>query len=217
MKLAILPLVVFALLAETSDAALVAYWNFNGLSIASPAAPGTGDVPASIAADMGSGTVGLAGWNGTVDDFGGSTVNAISPDGAGVSLSLITTAGNGSFITLSFPMIGRENPILSFATQGTASGYTSNQVAYSTDGVSYTDFGVPYVPAGSFALQTFDFSSIDALDGDSSVFLKITFTGATSGSGNNRIDNLQINAVPEPSAALVTAFGLLGLLRRRRD
>lgn len=216
MKLAVLPPVVFALLAGISDAALVAYWNFNGLSIASPAAAGAGGVPEAVAADMGSGTVGLAGWGGTVDDFGGSTVNSISPDGAGVSLSLITTAGNGSFITLSFPMTGRQNPILSFATQGTGSGYTSNQVAYSTDGVTYTDFGVPYVPAASFALQTFDFSSIDALDGESSVFLKITFSGATSGSGNNRIDNVQINAVPEPAVALFGIFGLLGLLRRRR-
>ena len=70
------------LLASTSisNAVLIAAWNFNSLSIASAAAPGSGGVPTSISANSGTGTVGLSTWTGLVEDFGGSTINAVGSD-----------------------------------------------------------------------------------------------------------------------------------------
>ena len=43
-------------------------------------------------------------------------------------------------------------------------------------------------------------------------------TGGTAGTGTVRMDNVVINGtlVPEPSAALLGALGMIGLLRRRR-
>lgn len=201
-------------------AALVAYWNFNGLSIASASAPGSGGAPTSISASQGSGTLDLNDWSGTVDDFAGSATNALNPDPAEESLSLIAgsgTTGNGSFITLQFSLTGMENPILSYATQGTATGFNDVQLAWSTNGADFTDFGTGYDPAGSYALQSFDLSSVNELDNAATAYLRLTFDGATGSSGNNRIDNIQISAIPEPSTALLWLAGAaaLSLLRRR--
>ncbi len=111
-----------------------------------------------------------------------------------------------------------EDVIVSYATQKTNTGFNSNQFSYSTDGIGYTSVGSVYDLTTSFALKTFNLSSYSVLDNDSTVYFRITFNGATSNAGNNRIDNIQINAtaVPETSAALLGALGVLGLLRRRR-
>lgn len=207
----------------SANAALVAYWNFNGLSVSSASAPGSGGVPTNISADTGAGSVGLNNWLGTVDDFAGTTINNSGAAAAGVALSLIASGstagpypGNGSSIIVSFPMTGLENPVFTLATQRSPTGFTTNQIAYSIDGSTYTDFGTTYTPAASFALLTWDLSTINALDYATSVFVRITFSGATSNSGNNRIDNIQVNAIPETTTGLLGALALLGILRRRR-
>lgn len=211
------PLVLLVLAAPGSNAALVAYWNFNGLSITTASAPGAGGVPTTIAADSGAGTVGLTTWTGLVDDFGGSTINGLNADPVEESLSLISNAGNGTFITISFSMTGLENPAVSFATRGTSTGYDSGIWSWSIDGTNFTPVsGNTATRNTTFALTSVDFSAVDDLDGAAAVTLRYTLAGATSASGNNRIDNLQINTVPEPAATLLGAFGLIGLLRRRR-
>jgi len=128
-------------------------------------------------------------------------------------------------------LTGYADPILTFATQRTGTGFNSNQVAYSTDNTTFTNFLSPYNAPTSFALQTFDFSSINVLDGAATAYFRITLNGATSGAGNNRFDNIQINAtvnsttaVPEPStvpALLLLGLGISGraafAVRRRRE
>lgn len=213
-------ILISALATLPCHGALVAYWNFNELSIASASAPGSGGAPDSIIATQGSGTLDLNDWNGTVDDFAGSTNNTIGVDSAEESLSLIAgsgTAGNGSHILMQISLSGMSDPSLSFATQGTATGFNAVQLAWSVDGVSFSDFGSAYDPAGSYALQSYDLSSIDTLDNAATAYLRLSFDGATGSSGNNRIDNLQINAIPEPSFALLllAGAGSLLLLRRR--
>lgn len=214
-------LAVAATLA-TAPGATVAYWNFNSLSITSASAPGSGGVPTNISADSGAGTVDLNPWTGNVDDFGGSATNTLGGDPAGNSLSLIAgsgTVGNGGSILIAVSMTGRSNPTLSFATQGTGTGFVSNQLAWSVTGTNptdFTDFGAPYAPAASYGLQSFDLSSVDALDGASSAWLRLTFDGASGSTGNNRIDNILLDAVPEPTVtSLLGCAGLVLLIRRR--
>lgn len=213
---------LFALTTLSSHAALVAYWNFNDLSIGSSSAPGSGGVPTSIVATQGSGTLDLGNWGGTVNDYAGSTLNAEGADPAGNSLSLIAasgTTGNGTFLTLQVSLSGLANPLLEFATQGTATGFTSNQLAWSVDGSTFTDFGSAYDAPDSYALQSFDLSTVDALDHAASAWLRLTFDGATGTTGNNRLDNLRITTTPapEPSALMLVAGGSLLTLRRRRN
>ena len=233
MKL-LLPICTLSLLsAGSAPAALLALWNFNTLST-------TGGLPSnanqtSYSASTGTGTLTLVGWTsraGTaaphgISNFSGSPTNANlgDPNGQALALQGGTTAitNNGASAVFSFSMSGFENAILTYATQGTATGFTSNQVAWSTDGISYTNFGAAYAPVSSYSaspngLQTFDFSAINTLDGAATAFVRITFSGATSTSGNNRLDNIQLNAtaVPEPSAAAALALSGLALASRRR-
>jgi autotransporter-associated beta strand protein len=178
---------------------LVAYWNFNNFD---PATDTT------IAADQGSGTVDLSDWDGGVEDFGGSTINALSGDPDGASLSLqggTDEAGNGTFILISgLDLTGLTDVDVSYATQATGTGFDNNQWAYSTDGTNFTDFGGTIIPPGSFALEDV---TTTGLDGQATGFLRYTLDGATNSTGNNRIDNLQINALGTGSSGPTPILG----------
>jgi endonuclease I len=174
----------------------VAYWNFNSLSITTASAPGSGGVPTTIAANQGTGTVSLTGWTGLVDDFSGSTINAISPDASGASLSLTSNAGNGSYIELQLNLADFGDPVVTFATRGTSTGFNSGVWSYSVGGGAFTTIsGVnTAMTSTTFALATVDLSAINAVDGQANVRLRYTLSGATNSTGNNRIDNIQVNA-----------------------
>src|SRR5688572_20498624 len=79
----------------------------------------------------------------------GTGNNARLSDAAGQALSLqggTGTANNGRNITFSVSTLGFSDIIVSFATQGTSTGFNSNQLQYSLDGVNFTDFGPPFTP-----------------------------------------------------------------------
>jgi hypothetical protein len=198
-------LFVVLLVAKDAGADLIAYWHFNTYD---------GDAT-TIAADVGVGTITITGFSaGDLDNFLGTTVNAIPPTPAGTSLSLKNDANNGDFLTVSFSMTGLRDLVLTYATQRSSTGFNSNQWAYSTNNVTFTNFGSPVVPPSSFGLVTLDLSSVSSLNNATTVFLRYTFNGATSSSGNNRIDNVQLNAqaIPEPRASTLLLWGSLALL-----
>jgi endonuclease I len=180
----------------------VAYWNFNSLSIATASTPGTGGVPNSIAASQGTGTLSLTGYLGTVDDFAGSTINVQGSDPAEESLSLVAGGssapfpGNGSYVELQLNLADHADPIVTFATRGTSTGFDSGVWSYSVAGGAFTTIaGVNTATRSTtFALATVDLSAINAVDGQANVRLRYTVSGATSNSGNNRIDNLLVSA-----------------------
>lgn len=199
---------------------VVAYWDFNNFDPATDT---------SLAADAGEGTIDLSGWGGSVNDFGGSAINSIGDSGAGDSLSLAGDDGNGSYIEISTSLSGLENPVLTFATRGTGTGFDTGTWSWSTDGLSFTALdGVnTATQMTTYSLATADFSGVSGLTDASDAFFRYTLDGATTASGNNRIDNLQINAsgasitaVPEPGsiAILCLAVGIAtggGRIRRR--
>ncbi|HKV33104.1 MAG TPA: PEP-CTERM sorting domain-containing protein [Pyrinomonadaceae bacterium] len=209
-------LCLMLLLTAASPAALadeLAVWNFND---------------SNLTVDHGSGTL-VSNFNPANLLFAaGTTNNARLGHVAGQALSLqggTGTANNGRHLTFNVSTLGFSNIIVSFATQGTSTGFNSNQFQYSLDGINFIDFGLPYTPAGAFGSVPLVFSlvSIAALNNNPNAAFRIVFNGASSATGTNRIDNFVVEGtavtnVPEPVSAILLLTGLSGLygLRKRK-
>ena len=192
----------------------IAVWNFND---------------SDLNVDHGNGTL-TSNFNPANILFAAGTSNNVRlGDPAGQALSLqggTGSANNGRNLTFNVSTVGFSNIIVSFATQGTSTGFNSNQFQYSLDGITFIDFGSPYVPAAAFGAVplVFTLTSIAALNNNPNAAFRIVFNGAASATGNNRIDNVAVDGspstasstVPEPTTALLLFSGVSGLLALKR-
>ena len=184
----------------------IAAWTFDATA-AAPSTPSS--VAANLGAQLGTATLYADGTNGSstwitatlgneLTAFAGSTIN--DPRGtpsAGQSYCPVGGTGfsaNGKSMVIKLTMTGFQDPILTYATRNTSTGFQTQTWAWSTDNSTYTTFGTITTITTSFVTKTLDMSSINSLDQAAAVYLRVTFTGATSTSGNNRLDNIVINA-----------------------
>ena len=136
-----------------------------------------------------------------VTAFTGTAVNA----GAGfsttttspASLALLGgtggTASNGKFMVFLFNMSGYANLVVSYATQRTATGYNAQIWEYSTNGTVWTPAQtVNTIPAAFGAITL---TTITGLNNAATAYLRFSGQGASSTAGNNRLDNIQLNAL----------------------
>jgi hypothetical protein len=208
-----LPLLLL-LLPIQIEADEIAVWNFNNSDLTVSHGAGTLTTNFNLA--------------NVLFSFGGTTANARLGDAAGQSVTLqggTSLANNGRNLTFTVSTVGFSDIIVSFAAQATSTGFNNNQLEYSSDGgATFVSFG-PFGPGVSFSTLTFDLSAITALNNNSNVVLQIIFDGASSSTGNNRLDNLVVEgtanmaAVPEPGTIALLGTGLAaiaGRLRRRR-
>jgi hypothetical protein len=156
----------------------------------------------------------------------GTSNNSRLGDAAGQALSLqggTGTANNGRNITFNVSTLGFSDIVVSFATQGTSTGFNSNQFQYSLDGVNFVDFGPPFTPASVFGAVpvVFTLTSVIGLNNNPNAAFRIVFNGATSSTGNNRIDNIVVEGtsgttIPEPTSLLLLLTGLVSLAGFKR-
>lgn len=203
------------LFIATSQAAMadeLAVWNFND---------------SDVNVDHGSGTL-TSNLNPVNILFAaGTTNNARQGDTAGQALSLqggTGTANNGRHLTFNVSTVGFSNIGVSFATQGTSTGFNNNQFQYSLDGITFIDFGGPYAPATAFGTipLVFSLTAIAGLNNNANAAFRIIFNGASSSTGTNRIDNIVVEGtstgetIPEPTTAVLLLSGLGGLYKLKR-
>jgi Secretion system C-terminal sorting domain len=207
---------------------LIAGWDFQ-------TAPGTvivglPNTQTSYTANVGAGTLSLNGSNGSstwlqaneLDSFTGTALNAGGATGLSIatpttsSLALqggALTAANGKFAVFSVNMTGYQNLVITYATRGTANGFTSQVWEYSPDGTTWSSVGTITGITTSFVVKSLP--AISGLNNISTAFVRLTVLGATSATGNNRLDNIQFNAdaIPLP----VTLISFKAILNERQQ
>lgn len=231
-------------IASSQAAVLVAGYDFQTTTTGGTAAVVSSvDNPSPLvySASFGSATLYLDGNHGSstfasgvtspeVTSFAGTNINtsgtefATATTGA-ASLGISNLSANGKRMVFVFSMTERADLSIRYATQATSTGFSLQTWSYSLDGDNFTEFD-SFAPGGggdstvTFATNgvvALDVSDLSVLDHQGTVYIGVTFTGATNASGNNRLDNIQFTAVPEPTTGLLGGLGMLVLLRRRRS
>jgi hypothetical protein len=170
-----------------------------------------------------------------------STVHALA------AATYTSPAGNGSQYSFSsnnwspndyyqvvLPTTGYSNLSLSWDQARSSTGPAAFKLQMSTNGTNFTDLTTYTVlqsggggAPGTWSSTTYNslYTNTFALPGsaDNQASLTLRFTNieaaVSSASGSNRIDNIAINVVPEPSTVTLVAIGLAvgGMLLRRRN
>ena len=221
--------------AVDSHAELVAGWDFQTTANGGTAVAASPNTPKQFVANFGAGTLHLNGQNGASDwfvpatgstnteltAFSGTAVNA-GPGFSTVTTSpaalvLLNQTANSKSAVFKFSMAGFQDLVVSYATQRTNTGFTTQAWSFSTDGTNWTDHQTITNLPTAFATQTLN--NITGLNGATDAYLRLTVTGATAAAGNNRLDNIQFNAtaVPEPTSLLLVGSVALGGLVYRRN
>ncbi len=169
---------------------VIAAWNFN-----TPPNATTPRWNPVIPPSAGSGEVRLGGWSGASGSAASGTNDAFNGV-TGSSLSLVGTGGNGRSFDVVVSTSGWAAISATLFTRGTVTGYTSGTWSWSADGISFTTIAGLNTASTSGSFQQFplvvDVASIGGLNNLPMITLRCTLSGATSSSGNGRIDDLTI-------------------------
>ena len=202
---------------------VLAGWDFQTTTTGGTAAVAAPGAPSVYVANIGSGTLYLNGTNGSstwitatsgneVTSFGGNAgTGSFSTTTTGASsLSLIggaSNSANGKFMVFAINMLGKNGLTISYDTRGTSTGFKNQVWEYSNDGTNWTSAGtITSVSTSAYELKSL--SEILALNGDSTSFVRLSLTGATSSTGNNRLDNIAFTTI---GSDVASGSGVLGI------
>lgn len=203
MLLGLVMLMSFGLSAQT----MIAAWTFDTLQAAPntpqviPANNDLGEMPATANIYL-DGTNGSSKFSPTpktkpqITAFAGDTAgDPRDSKFKGMALTLANTNSNGNHMVIKFSTKNFAKIKMNFVTRGTKKGFTDHKWAYSTDGTNFTDFEVANTAntTSTFQKKELDFSTIDALNDQEFVYIRLTVTGCTDSVGNNRLDNIVLS------------------------
>jgi hypothetical protein len=191
----------------TSQATLIAYWDFNGLTTPYSSVSSVSGDQSPVAMDASNIPSGARQvWN------TGTTINAIgaTPAGDAIEFGRVDPSydPNGTYFQIQFSMSGLTDLAVSYAQRSRLGDDAYISWAYSTDNSTYTTYGTANTSDGSTWEQV-DYTVTSALNGAATVYLRGTVMGVNDQSFI-RLDNLQLNATPVPEPVNV-AMGLFGL------
>ena len=186
-----------------------AAWDFQTTAGGGTAANAAPNSPTVYTANFGSGTLYIDGTNGSdtwttatgttneLTSFGGTALNtagtSLSTDTSGNSaLALVNQSANGKSVVFKLDMTGKAGLVASYATRKTDTGFNSQSWSYSVDGSTWVAADTFTDMTTAFGVETLA-ADLSALNGISTAYLKLTVTGASAASGNNRLDNFQFN------------------------
>lgn len=136
-----------------------------------------------------------SGSGGQWDAFSGTVIG--DPRGsqanASKSLGIIGEGSNGKSIVLAISTRNFQQLHLTFSCRRTASGFTEHQWEWSTNGSDYQiieNSNTAPESVAEFELRTVDLQFINNKINIDTLFLRLTVEGASSSSGNNRLDNI---------------------------
>ncbi len=224
-------LMLLAAFAPRANAALIAYYNFEGAPTA-PYPVNLDSHPPAIAFPSGNTLILTNGAGGPYPPINttaqaGLPLNVAPGDPAPNLTSLGINRSGTSNLAIDIPLFSPqgffESMTVSFAMNVQGNGYSFVQLFYSIDhGTTFTAVGAPTAlpPAGTSTV--FSFVVPAAANNQPGLELRLLFTGGQSNGTNlqDQIDNIQVGGtiVPEPATVAGGLLGILGLcwFQRRR-
>lgn len=176
---------------------LLHYWHFNDLP------SGTlSQVPADFTLLAGAAITypgAGAGYMDRVTD-GGSALNVRMGQPAAHALR-VRNPSDARELILALPTTGYRNVVLRYAMVRTDNGAQEQRLFYRTSAAAeWTPFGAALTVTPNYQLVEFDFSAVAGANDNPEFAVRILFGGAAAGgsSGNNRFDNITVDAVKQP-------------------
>lgn len=178
---------------------LVHYWNFNITNTLASLVTPTTSLVSGASITVAPGAANMLGYGGTGQGF--AATNARLGDAALGHLRVDNPIG--STMDIALPTTGHRDAVVMFETRRSDSGSREQAVSYTLDGIIYTPLETLII-TNAPTLYTFDFAEIPDVDNNPFFGLRVVFAqGAGGGTGgNNRFDNLTLDAVPLPAAAI---------------
>ncbi len=191
--------------AQSASADVVAAWNFNAL---------VDPIPSMLTADNGHGGLSLADFTGGLSPLVGTDINAVSGVLAGQALTVTGLSQNTKSLVIDVDTQGVNRLQFSVAARRSASGF-SNMLVQVWNGQLWNDVGVISASTTQWQSHSMDLSSYTFAD-NGSLRLRVQFSGATSSSGNARIDNLRVDGSLVPTPGAIVAVGAAAIAGARR-
>lgn len=184
---------------------VIAAWNMNGF------VPGSSS---AIAASTGIGSLDIAPFGDGVGTLLGTTMGAVEGDLAGESLSIAGNGYNGLALTFGFDASMHRDLTVSFAVRRSSTGFASNRIEW-WSGSKWTTLATFGASSTTWDLRSFDFSAVDAMDGQYGVF-RFVLDGATGSTGSIRFDNVVFSGGVIPAPGALALLSIAGIVGRRR-